>query len=75
MTRSVGIFATEGRRFVCEECRLPFAPHTGGLCTVCGQTFCDEHFYGRFALMQRWLGRERPCVHCRSTAPAAGDRP
>ncbi len=74
MTRSVGIFATDGRRFVCDECRLPFQPHTGGLCSVCGQTLCDEHLFGRFALLQRWLGRERPCVRCRAVNPLEGNR-
>jgi hypothetical protein len=75
MTRSVGVFATEGRRFVCEECRLPFAPHTGGLCRVCGNTYCDAHFFGRFSLLQRWLGRDRPCVACREHQPAKEDQP
>lgn len=73
MTRPVGVFATGGRRFVCEECRLPFAPHTGGLCPECGLTYCDAHFFGRFALLQRWLGRERPCVACRERRTTTGD--
>lgn len=73
MARSVGVFATGGRRFVCEECRLPFAPHTGGLCSECGQTYCDAHFFGRFALLHRWWGRDRPCVACRERHVTKGD--
>lgn len=75
MSGHAGIFTTEGRRFVCDECRLPFPPHTGGLCAACGRTLCDDHLFGRFALWQRWLGRTRPCVRCRTATPAPGGRP
>lgn len=56
------IFRTE-----CDECGVPFAVNTGGVCTSCRRILCTTHLHG--SLVRRVMiafGAANVCVRCRA---------
>lgn len=51
----------------CDQCRLPFEPTYGGVCTRCRRMLCGAHLYGSIRQRLRGLaGLRAECVRCRS---------
>lgn len=56
------IFRTE-----CDECKLPFAVNTGGVCVTCRRILCSSHLHG--SIVRKLLiafGAPMICVRCRA---------
>ncbi len=53
----------------CDECRLPFDPVHGGVCSRCHRLLCGHHIYGSILRrLQSFLGMALVCPACRSGA-------
>ena len=51
----------------CDECRLPFDPVHGGVCSRCRRLLCGKHIYGSIGRrVQSWLGFALVCTVCRT---------
>ncbi len=56
----------------CDECRLPFDPVHGGVCSRCHRLLCGHHIYGSILRrLQSFLGMALVCTACRSGATPA----
>ncbi len=56
------IFRTE-----CDECNIPFAVNTGGVCEQCRRILCSKHLHG--SITHKLLiafGAKIVCVRCRA---------
>ena len=53
----------------CDECRLPFDPVNGGVCSRCNRLLCGRHIFGSvLRRLQSWLGTPLICTTCRAGA-------
>jgi hypothetical protein len=53
----------------CDECRLPFDPVQGGVCSRCNRLLCRHHIFGSvLRRLQSYLGGSLVCVACRVKA-------
>ncbi|MBK6485760.1 MAG: hypothetical protein IPF98_02585 [Gemmatimonadetes bacterium] len=56
------IFNTE-----CDECGVPFAVNTGGVCTKCRRILCSKHLHGSLVIkLLLAFGASSICVRCRA---------
>ena len=50
----------------CDECRVPFDPVNGGVCSRCNRLLCGKHIFGSIARrLQSYLGSALVCTACR----------
>jgi len=63
----VPIFQKSIFRTECDECNVPFAVNTGGVCERCRRILCAKHLHGSVTRrMLMALGVPMICVRCRA---------
>jgi hypothetical protein len=69
----VPIFQKSIFRTECDECNVPFAVNTGGVCERCRRILCAKHLHGSITRrMLMAVGVPMICVRCRAgESPAA----
>lgn len=73
---AVPIFQKSIFRTECDECNVPFAVNTGGVCEQCRRILCSKHLHGSIThkLLIAFGGR-MICVRCRAGETPGGARP
>lgn len=73
---AVPIFQKSIFRTECDECNVPFAVNTGGVCEQCRRILCSKHLHG--SITHKLLiafGARMICVRCRAGETPGGARP